>query len=102
MSSCPQGPLESGGHVDASNQDYQMRTDRAAWNDSNRAGERQQYVFGTNLIYYSFTMSSAQCESRSPPRILTESVREASPAAGPDSRRRGNCNSAINAFLTLA
>jgi hypothetical protein len=33
----------------------------------------------TNLVYYSFTMSPAQCGSRPRPRILPECVLEASP-----------------------
>src|SRR5713101_6191310 len=71
MSSCSRWPLGSGGHVDASNQDRQMRTNRAPWERPNRAGERQHCVVNTNLIYYSFTVPSAQCESRLSLRILT-------------------------------
>lgn len=36
--------------------------------------------FRNDLVYYSFTMSSAQSGSASPLRILAECVREASPA----------------------
>src|SRR5580692_3674633 len=78
MSACPRWLWEAGWRVDASNQHQQMRTYRATLGYSNRAGERQQSVFATNLVYYSFTLSSAQCESRAPLRILAECVREAS------------------------
>src|SRR5258708_23960916 len=71
MSSCSRWPLGSGGHVDASNQNRQMRTNRAPWERPNRAGERQHCVVNTNPIYYSFTVPLAQCESRLSLRILT-------------------------------
>src|SRR5437763_11981000 len=84
----------------ASNQSKQMRTNRAAYDRSNRAGQRQYRVRSTNFIYYFLTISAAQRESRPPP-ILTACMREASPAENP-ARLHGNCNSPINAFLTLA
>src|SRR5580692_5329654 len=52
---------EAGRRVDASNQYQEMRTNQATCDSSNRAGERQRCVFTTNLVYYSFTISSVQC-----------------------------------------
>jgi hypothetical protein len=49
-SSCSRWPLESGGHVDASNQIQQTRTNRAAWDNSNRATERRHCVFKTDTF----------------------------------------------------
>jgi hypothetical protein len=74
-----------------------MRTNRSTYDYSKRARERQierqnerqieQHTkqqadhFKNEPVYYSFTMSSAQCADGAHPRILAECVRDASPAA---------------------
>src|SRR5258708_4698277 len=48
MAACPRCPWEAGVGVDASNRNQQTRTNRAASDNSNRAGERRQFSFLEN------------------------------------------------------
>src|SRR5260221_8255112 len=101
MSSCPRWPWEWGGHVDASNRYLQTRTNQRTYENPNRAGQRQHYVFKTNP----FTIP-LPCYQRNPAscarlRILAECVRGASP--GLRWLKSAQITSPIvNAFLTLS
>ena len=61
--------------------------------------------FKTNLVYYSFTMPPAQCDEPSAASHFGRVCAGSITGCGlPPSRLRpesGNCNSPINAFLTL-
>src|ERR1700723_818259 len=100
MSSYSRWPLEPGGHVDASNQIQQTRTNQAASDNSNRARERQHGVFTTKPLYYSFTMAPAQCARRPGIGILAGCVPDASP--GMDEGHPLSCGSIVLIPSTLS
>src|ERR1700733_1984431 len=102
MSSYSRWPLEPGGHVDASNQIQQTRTNQAASDNSNRARERQHCGFPTNRFTIPLPSRRRNAPAASGLCILAGCVPEASlgmDGAPPPGRQ--DCLNPINAFLTL-
>src|ERR1700682_3884465 len=103
MSSGLRLPWGAGGHVDASNQNQKMRTNRSVYDRSNRAGERQPVRFQDEpcllFLYDAISAMRERVAASHFGRGCAGSISGRS--LGPLSPAPGDCNSPINAFLTL-